>query len=428
METIKYQKFNETLFTERLSNGLQVNLLPRPEFHQTYGILTARYGSINNKFIRDGKLQHYPNGIAHFLEHKLFEKEDHDAFDEFAKYGADSNAFTSFTRTSYLFSTSQNIAQCVSSLLDFVQHPFFSTATVEKEKGIIAQEIKMYEDDASWQLLFGVMQNLYPQTALTADIAGSVSSIQQITPEMLYENYHAFYQPGNMSLMLVGNFDLEKIMNLIRKSQAEIQSKPVQIKRVPLFEKKPLPLIKTGAKRMNIMRPKLGIAVRGDCQLDVNERMQYKVALQLLLEMLFGESSSDFQYLYDAGIIDNSFGYEIQLEEDFHFVYFSMDTAKVQEANDAIREILLNAGSKIKQQEKIFELMKREFIGRYLKGMNSNENIADQFDQWLFGNQIILDAISALQNLSIDDLIKLAEQLFKAEQITEFQILPKEQK
>lgn len=428
METIKYQKFNETLFTERLSNGLQVNLLPRPEFHQTYGILTARYGSINNKFIRDGKLQHYPNGIAHFLEHKLFEKEDHDAFDEFAKYGADSNAFTSFTRTSYLFSTSQNIAQCVSSLLDFVQHPFFSTATVEKEKGIIAQEIKMYEDDASWQLLFGVMQNLYPQTALTADIAGSVSSIQQITPEMLYENYHAFYQPGNMSLMLVGNFDLEKIMNLIRKSQAEIQSKPVQIKRVPLFEKKPLLLIKTGTKRMNIMRPKLGIAVRGDCQLDVNERMQYKVALQLLLEMLFGESSSDFQYLYDAGIIDNSFGYEIQLEEDFHFVYFSMDTAKVQEANDAIREILLNAGSKIKQQEKIFELMKREFIGRYLKGMNSNENIADQFDQWLFGNQIILDAISAIQNLSIDDLIKLAEQLFKAEQITEFQILPKEQK
>ena len=224
MNEIKYDLYNEKLHIINLPNGLNVNLIVRPKFHQTFGILTTRYGSINNSFKASdsNEIKKYPNGIAHFLEHKLFEKEDHDAFDEFALYGADSNAFTSFTRTSYLFSTSSNVDKCVSTLLNFVQHPYFSEQTVEKEKGIIAQEIKMYEDDPNWQMLFGIIKNLYPNTPLTADIAGSVTSIQEITPQMLYECYDHFYQPNNMSLMLVGNFNLSKIKQIIIENQNNI--------------------------------------------------------------------------------------------------------------------------------------------------------------------------------------------------------------
>lgn len=429
MNEIKYDLYNEKLHIINLPNGLNVNLIVRPKFHQTFGILTTRYGSINNSFKASdsNEIKKYPNGIAHFLEHKLFEKEDHDAFDEFALYGADSNAFTSFTRTSYLFSTSSNVDKCVSTLLNFVQHPYFSEQTVEKEKGIIAQEIKMYEDDPNWQMLFGIIKNLYPNTPLTADIAGSVTSIQEITPQMLYECYDHFYQPNNMSLMLVGNFNLSKIKQIIIENQNNINEiKTSSAKNSLSSEQLNADVISYDEKRMHIQRPKLGIAVRGDCKLSIEQRLKYKVALQILLELLFGESSLDYQRLYDKGIIDNSFEYEIQLEEEFHFIYLTLNTNKVELASKEIKNILLNASKKLSQQKDIFEIMKKEFIGRYIKGMNSNENIADQFDKWLFGNKTLFDAPKMIEKLKLSDLLDLSKQLFKENNTTEFRIYPKE--
>lgn len=427
IKKINYDLFNENLFILNLSNGLNVNLVPRDKFHQTYGTLTVRYGSINNEFISQGQhaMKKYPNGIAHFLEHKLFEKKDYDAFDQFALYGADSNAFTSFTRTSYIFSTADNVDKCTQTLLDFVQNPFFSEKTVSKEKGIIAQEIKMYEDDPSWQLLFGLISNLYPKTVLTTDIAGSVESIQQITPEMLYECYHEFYQPFNMSLMLVGNFDLEKIIQVIKHQEAKISTQKHPIQQNNLFDNL-LPVIPFGQKQMSVQRPILGIGIRKKTPIKQSERLIYRAALELTMELLFGESAKDYQYLYDEGIIDGSFNYEIQIEDGFNFVTLNAETNHVEKTKDALLNILMNADTKLMQQKDVFEYMKHEFIGRYIKSMNYNEGIADRFDKWLYGEKTIFDVPQLIANLTITDLVQLANDLFKKEEITEFVINPKE--
>ena len=427
MQVIKYPLFKETFYTEKLPNGLEVNLLPRPKFHQTYATFTARYGSINNTFmpLGENKFQTFPKGIAHFLEHKLFEKEDYDAFDIFAKYGADANAFTSFTRTSYLFSTADNVLECTEALLDFVQHPYFSERTVEKEKGIIGQEIKMYEDDVSWQLLFGVIKNLYPGTALTTDIVGSVASIAHITPEMLYTCYHTFYQPQNMSLFIVGNFECQQLFQMIQETQQEIEGSKETIRRHKLFMTAP-PIIPYAEIKMDILRPRYGIGVRGNCILkSTQQRLIYKIKLQFLLELLFGEVSTDYQRLYDAGIIDDSFEYEIQFEKEFCFVFLSVETDHLTEARQGLIEILLNAPEKVKKQKKVFAIMKKEFLGRYIKELNSNENIASEFDQWLFGSTTLFDMVPLLQKITLNDLVELASELFKKKEITEFQILPK---
>src|SRR5699024_5710194 len=206
MHKKSYPLLNETLYEEILANGLKVLLLPKKNFHKTYGLFSTNYGSIDNKFGYAGEdLQQVPDGIAHFLEHKMFEKKEGDAFQLFGKLGASANAFTSFTRTSYLFSATENIKKNLLTLLDFVQDPYFTEETVEKEKGIIGQEIQMYQDDPNWRLFFGILQNLYPKHPLHIDIAGTIASIEKITAADLYRCYQVFYHPANMTLFVVGN-------------------------------------------------------------------------------------------------------------------------------------------------------------------------------------------------------------------------------
>ena len=197
MDREVYQKFNQSIYREQLSNGLKVQLLPMEGYHKTYAILTADFGSIDDHFIpyHQKEAITVPDGVAHFLEHKMFEKKDHDAFDLFGKLGADSNAFTSFTQTSYLFSTTSNLHENLDVLLDFVQDPYFTPETVKKEQGIIGQEIQMYEDDPSWRLYLGILGNLYPKDPMRIDIAGTVESISHITPEILMDSYRTFYEP-----------------------------------------------------------------------------------------------------------------------------------------------------------------------------------------------------------------------------------------
>ncbi|MFZ2558160.1 MAG: pitrilysin family protein, partial [Lactococcus raffinolactis] len=244
MEIKKYPQVGETLYKEVLDNGLLVYYLPKPEFNKTYGLFTTNFGSLDTRFVPRGgsDMQTFPEGIAHFLEHKLFEKKDGDAMNFFGTLGANSNAFTSFTRTSYLFSTMENVEPNVELLLDFVQEPYFTQASVEKEQGIITQEIQMYQDDADFRLFFGLLQNLYPESPLAADIAGTPKSIRRISAEDLYENYRTFYHPGNMTLFLTGPFEVSEMSDLVAKNQAEKRFEPiVPIQRAPFVAAAPIP-------------------------------------------------------------------------------------------------------------------------------------------------------------------------------------------
>src|SRR5699024_802372 len=209
-----YDHIEETVYSEKLANGLTVFLHPKKAMSKSYAIFSTDYGSIDQNFVPLGETEEVsvPMGVAHFLEHKLFEKEDHDVFADFGKQGASPNAFTSFTETAYLFSCTNNVKQNVETLIDFVQDPYFSEASVEKEKGIIGQEIKMYDDDPDWQSLMGTIKSLFREHPVKYDIAGTIESIKEITKDDLYTCYHTFYHPENMTFFLTGNFDPDEMM------------------------------------------------------------------------------------------------------------------------------------------------------------------------------------------------------------------------
>lgn len=207
----------------------QVYILPKPEFNKTFATFTTNYGSIDNQFVplNENEMTKVPDGIAHFLEHKLFEKEDGDVFQQFSKQGASANAFTSFTRTAYLFSCTSNFEENLETLVDFVQEPYFSEKTVEKEKGIIGQEITMYDDNPDWRLYFGTIQNMYKNHPVKIDIAGTIESISHINKDLLYTCYETFYHPSNMLLFIVGPVDAEKVMKQVRDNQQKKDYKEI---------------------------------------------------------------------------------------------------------------------------------------------------------------------------------------------------------
>lgn len=197
---------------QTLPSGLTVIVRPMPGYSSTHVIFATRFGSIDRDFRLDGKEVHLPAGVAHFLEHKMFEDQDGDAFAKYAKTGANANAFTSFDRTCYLFTATQQLDESLDVLLGMVTHPYFTEQTIAKEQGIIGQEIKMYDDSPDWRLITGLFECLYHEHPIRSDIAGTVESIAEITPEMLYDSCKAFYAPGNMVLAAAGNTTMEQIL------------------------------------------------------------------------------------------------------------------------------------------------------------------------------------------------------------------------
>ncbi|MCP0887729.1 insulinase family protein [Ligilactobacillus sp. WILCCON 0076] len=431
MRVKEYEQFGETLYTLVLPNGLKVNMLPRPNFHKTYGILTTNYGSLDSTFapLDKDELCKVPDGIAHFLEHKLFEKKNYDAFDLFGKYGADANAYTSFTRTSYLFSATKNVKECLDILLDFVQTPYFSDETVAKEKGIIGQEIKMYDDDPNWRLFFGMLGNLYPNTPLSVDIAGSVESIAQITPELLYTCYNAFYQPSNMNLFIVGRLDVEELTSWIEKNQSLKDFPSAQkIQRVQ-FENtlESVDIIPYRMIELDVQRPKTMVGIRGlDVVPEGRDGLKYKLTIDLLLYLLYSESSKNYLELYKRGILDDSFGYEFQIERGFHFAVISGDTKNPQELSNEIIGIAENAQNILVNQQSEFQLAQRELIGRYITSMNSLESIANQYAGDLFEDATIFDVVPIIEKITLDDIKKVAQDFIRSEAVSVYQVLPKE--
>ena len=284
MENYLYREFNRSVYRETLANGLRVELMPMAGFNKTYAIMTTDFGSVDNHFIpyQGDEAVRVPDGTAHFLEHKLFEKQDHDAFDLFGELGADANAFTSFTQTSYLFSTTSRLHENLDVLLDFVQEPYFTEQMVAKEQGIIGQEIQMYNDDPGWRLYLGMLGNLYPHDPMRIDIAGTVESIRQITPLTLMECYRTFYQPGNMTLLLVGKLEPAQTMTWIKANQQRrlfaAQEAPQRL--FELTDPTGHDVIPFRSLTMNVSRPKIMVGVRGTKTFaNGRDRLKYKLAV-----------------------------------------------------------------------------------------------------------------------------------------------------
>lgn len=427
MNKTEYDQINETLYHEVLPNGLTVYLLPKNDYHKTYGLFSTNYGSIDNEFIPYGsdKKIKVPDGIAHFLEHKLFEKEDGDVFQLFGQQGASANAFTSFTKTSYLFSTTDQVEKNLTTLLDFVQAPYFTEETVNKEKGIIGQEIQMYDDDPNWRMFFGILNNLYPEHPLHIDIAGTVESIEAITADDLYTCYRTFYQPSNMVLFVVGKLEPEKLMELIRTNQNAKDFPPAQkIKRY--FPDNNGDIIAKSSMRSAITRDKFVLGIKG---LDVlpaegKELLRYKTALNLLFQLLLGNTSQNYLKMYNDGLIDDSFGFEFSLDREFHFADFSGDTDQPEKATEKVKEILLHFEEDQELSEENLTLLKKKMLGQYFQTLNSLEYIANQFTQSLFGDQTLFDLPEIIESIQLEDVLKVGRSFIKEEAFSEFYMQP----
>ncbi|EOH96759.1 M16 family peptidase [Enterococcus haemoperoxidus ATCC BAA-382] len=429
MNKKEYPQINEVLYTEVLDNGLTVYLLPKKEYNKTYGLFTTNYGSIDNEFVPIGETDFVkvPDGIAHFLEHKMFEKEDGDVFQQFGRQGASANAFTSFTKTSYLFSTTDQVEKNLETLLNFVQEPYFTKETVDKEKGIIGQEIQMYLDDSNWRLFFGTLGNLYPKHPLHIDIAGTVESIGEITAEDLYTCYNTFYHPSNMTLFVVGKMDPEEMMTFIRKNQsAKTFAKAEPIKR-HFPQETAADIIKESSLSMAISRSKVIVGLKGldEVPTDGKELLKYKTTANLLFQLLFGNTSQNYLNLYNEGLLDDSFGYEFNLDRSFHFADFGGDSDHPEQLAERIEEILLTADKSSEVTDENLSLLKKKMIGKYFQSLNSLEYIANQFSQSLYGETTLFDTPEVIESIQLSDVKELAQVFINKDGLSRFYMYPK---
>lgn len=426
LEKINYSAVGETVYQTVLANGLRVFLLPKNDFNETYGIISTNFGSVDTGIVsRETKqVTQYPAGIAHFLEHKLFEgPQGKDLLLEFTKLGAESNAFTSFTRTSYLFSATDNISENLQLLQELVHRADFTKESILREQDIIGQEIEMYQDNPDYRLFFGALANLYPQTPLAEDIAGTKESISEITVENLKENFSNFYHPSNMTLFVIGNFDLEQMAAEIAEQQEKLvfagSSEPIEKIPVSLH-----PVVSTDTYRMEVASPKLAVGIRGTDFVDESELYRYKITLKLLFAMMFGWTSKRFQSLYESGKMDNSLTLEVEVEKDFHFVMLTMDTQEPVGLSHQFRSAIKNFDKDPDVTEEHLDTIKSEMFGDFLHGLNSLEYIATQYEPHLAGENLF-DLPKILQDISLNDVIKLGHRFINQCDMTDFTIFPK---
>ena len=427
MEKIEFKQLQEELYHEKLKNGLEVYILPKKGFNKTFATFTTKYGSIDNHFVPLGSEEYIkvPDGIAHFLEHKLFEKEDGDVFQQFSKQGASANAFTSFTRTAYLFSSTSNVELNLDTLMDFVQEPYFSEKTVEKEKGIIGQEITMYDDNPDWRLYYGVIQNLYENHPVRIDIAGTVESISHINKDLLYECYGTFYHPSNMLLFVVGPVNVEQTMKQIKDNQNKKQFEPVtEIKRQ--FPNEPVAAAeKKQVLQMNVQTSKCLVGIKAN-QVDQSgsDMLRNELSLNIILDILFGKSSDHYQKLYSEGLIDDSFSYDYSQEKGFGFAMIGGDTPSPDKLAETLKSMLMTAKQGDNFTNESLERAKKKKIGGFLRAVNSPEYIANQFTRYAFNEMNLFDIVPTLESITLDEIKTAAAEFISEDRFTVCQVVP----
>ena len=416
-----YPAVKEMVYRTRLANGLIVALLPKKEFKEVYGSVTVQFGSVDTLVTEvDGYVKQYPAGIAHFLEHKLFERENaSDLMSAFTSLGADSNAFTSFTKTSYLFSATDHFLENLDLLDELVTSAHFTEDSILREQDIIQQEREMYQDDPDSCLFFSTLANLYPGTPLATGIVGSEESISQINLTNLQENFTRFYKPVNMSLFLVGNFDVDQVQDYFERK--ELEDLDVQELAREKFVLQPVK--QTDSMRMEVSSPKLAIGVRGKQEVAEADCYRHHILLKLLFAMMFGWTSDRFQKLYESGKIAASLSLEVEVTSRFHFVMLTMDTKEPVALSHQFRKAIRNFTKDLDITEDHLDIIKREMFGEFFSSMNSLEFIATQYDAFENG-ETIFDLPKILQEITLEDVLDAGHHLIDDGDIVDFTIFP----
>ena len=369
MNPVRYPELDETLYRTVLENGLTVMVVPRKGFTKKMAYFVTDYGSIHTDFALEGKVYHAPAGVAHYLEHKMFDLPgNRDVSAEFAAMGAMTNAFTSYDMTAYYFSTTENFDDCLRLLLEFVSTPYFTEESVEKERGIIDQEIGMNEDAPDSVIFDKLMESLYAQHPIRVPILGTGETIRQITPETLYACHRAFYTPGNMLLCVVGDVEPQQV-KAIALEMLGTEKKEVGVKIRPWEETMVRRVPETTAS-MEVAMPMFNLAFKAEPVGTGDAAIRMEMVADLAAEALFGESSELYLRLYEEGLIDSSFGGGFETIDGCAMLMCSGDS----ENPNAVRDAILAQAAKIAGEglpEQDFQRMKRSAFGRRIRGLDS---------------------------------------------------------
>ena len=405
-----------------LPSGLTVLVRPMPGYSGTHVIYATRFGSIDRDFRVDGREVHLPAGVAHFLEHKMFEDEDGDAFAKFAKTGANANAFTSFDRTCYLFTATEQLDESLDVLLGMVGRPYFTEQTIAKEQGIIGQEIKMYDDSADWRLITGLCECLYHSHPIRSDIAGTVESIAEITPEMLYDCCKAFYAPNNMVLAAAGSTSMEQILAACAR-HGLMEARPVErVQR--LWTEEPMTL--AAAEKtvtMPVSKPCFGVAYKEEPL--VPGDLKRELLLDMLSDLVVGGLTKLYRKLYDNAMVNPEFSGDFIAVRGACAVAFTGESDTPREVVDLLQAEIERLRTEGIEPE-VFTLVKNQVYGGLLGDVEAIDDAAEEAAAAYLKGRTLADEIAALAALTVDDANELLRTALREENRAYVQIDPAE--
>jgi len=422
MERIYDEFLNEEIYVESYPSGLKAFCIVKKNFSKTFAAVVSHYGSVDSRFIHPEtkKLIEVPDGIAHFLEHKLFEEEHGNVFDRFAKYGAMANAWTSFKSTVYYFISTNNFEENFDILLDFVQNLYLTQENVEKEKGIIEQEIRMYQDNPNWRVYFNLLNALYVKHTVKIDIAGSIESIRNITKEDLELCYKTFYHPSNMFVVVCGDVDPKWVFKEIEK---QMKNKTYQSIIERVYPDEPIYIAnKKIEQKLSVSTPLFYIGFK-DVENDFSSfDLMYKdVTSQILMEILFGKSSKIYQEMYENGYINQDFGYDYVCEDDYSFALIGGESKDPEIVYDKILEHCKKVGDEGISHD-VFERAKKVVIGNILRKFDNIEKISVGFINSYVKGVNMFEYPKVAYDVKIEDVQNRLKRLFN-EQLSAISII-----
>ncbi|MBE6648589.1 MAG: insulinase family protein [Ruminococcaceae bacterium] len=425
METRENKRLGEKYYYTKHKSGLDIYLFPK-SFTTTYAVFATKYGSIDRVFRVEGEAEDtvIPDGLAHFMEHKLFENEDGtDAFSRYAKFGGSANAYTSFEKTAYLFYATDNVKENLEVLLDFVRHPYFTKETVDKEQGIIGQEIKMYDDLPSWKVYFNMLSALYQNHPVKIDIAGTVDSIAEITPEILHKTYKCFYNLSNMVLCISGNIDMETVLSVADKI---LTSPDEEIKIERKYPSEPDEIAEEKiTQALDVAIPLYNIGLKLKHPETSEGKYKFFVENNILLTLLFDESSDFYGKLYDEGLINGKFGANYEAFRDVALVCIGGSGEDPDAVFNSIKEEFEKRRKNFFTEEE-FERAKKALYAAQLSCFDGTEQIVSTFLSLIFEGMDLLELTDYIANASYEDVKRCFEENYRTDKMAISVIVPRQ--
>jgi len=411
MQIIENSKIQEKVYIEKLSNGLKVIIIPK-KTQKKYIIWGVNYGSIDNKFIVDDKEITVPDGIAHYMEHKLFEQENGtNSLDVLSSMGVNANAYTTNNHTAYLFEDSNGkFFEALDEFMNYVQNPYFTDENVEKERGIIEQEIMMYDDYPDWKVYMNAMRAMYHKNPINIDVAGTKETIANITKDTLYEAYNAFYRPDKMAIVICGDFKPEEVIEEIEKRMT-LKNSTESVKRI--YEDEPKEIVQERVEaEMNISQPLFVIGYKDD--VEAENQIKKDLALDIIFNILIGDSTQLYQELYEQGLLQSEPSFIYENSKTYSHVIIQGQSEQYDKVIEKIEERIEKLKQEgIKQEE--FDRIKKKLYGEYVKSYNDANSIATSFLQNYFREINPLDYFEEFKGLDKEYTMEILKDVFRKE-------------